>query len=482
MRVPMIGTFFVLLFTGMIGGAPAVPPAQPHLAGSTQSALFPVFDSDPGEFIGLSLTNTSLESSDVTLTWTSSDGTKTRTGRLTMLPGSQRVALVSEFLGVPADPTEGWLQIDSSVPGLLSYMTTGRDGLLDAPPPASTTSGTIILPHVAVDTGFLELASTDTTISLVNPGAAAAQAQAALIGLDGTVAGTLGISMPARGSHTFRVSEAFRNVLPPNQVGGRTFRGYMTVASDSDLAGWLQIETPLSRGVLRGSGMDEIISGNQMMAPHFAYGSPALYRSELNLINAGSAAAMIDMTAQDDLGRVIGQPASRTLGPGQALREDVLSLFKTLMVQVYPPPLISGYIRIRSANGVAVRVIGDVSITCGTYAAAALFPVGAPVSSSATLPFVISDSDYFTGYAIANVNELLTVQNDVTVELFDRDGHVVGTPRKVSLAPAARYTGLIEGKARGGYIRISGNGPFAVLGCIGSWNSSMLAPLWPAGI
>ncbi len=481
MRVPVIGTFLVLLFNGLIAGVPAVSPAQPQAFGSSQFALFPIFDSDPGEFIGLALTNTSAALNSVGITWTNSDGTSTRTGQMTLAPGAQRVALVREFLGIPDDPTEGWFRIESSVLGLMSYMTTGRDELLDAAEPASMTSGTIFLPHIAVDTGFLELASTDTRISLVNPGSAAAQAQAELIGLDGSVAGNLVITLPPQATRTFRVSESFRDALPPNQAGGKTFRGYMKVSSGSGLAGWLQIETPLSRCLLRGSGIEELVHERQALASQFAFGSSALYRSELNLVNVGSTSVMLDILAEDDSGRNIGQTVRRTLGPGQAMREDVLSLFKVVIPMVYPPPPISGYIRIRSVDGTNVPVMGDIRITSGTETAAMLSPIGAPVSSTAILPYVISDSVYFTGYAIANPNELLTVQNDITVELFDREGNLVGTPARISLSPAARYAGLIKEKVPGGYLRIRANGPFAVLGSIGSWSSTVLTPIWVVG-
>ncbi len=477
MRIPIVETFFLLLFNSMIAGAPVRLVPRPQAVNSARFGLFSVFEPGAGEFIGLSLTNTSVEINDVALTWTDSNGTSFRTEHLSLPPGSQRVALVRELLGTPVDPAEGWLRIDSSAPGLLSYMTAGLEGILDAAAPVSMTSGVIILPHVAVDTGFLELGHTDTRISLVNPGSEPASAQAELIGLDGLVAGNLAIVMPARGSRTLRLSESFRDVLPPNHAGGRTFRGYMRVTSESSLAAWLQIETPLSRKSLRGFGTEEIAPEREVFASHFVFGGPALYHSELNLINAGNASVTLDMVAQDDRGMSVGQQARRTLAPGQAIREDVLSLFKVVIAQVYPPPLLSGYIRIRSADGGTMRVIGDMNITSGADNAALLYPVRAAASSSAILPFVISDSDYFTGYAIANPNELLTVQNDLTIELFDRDGRSVGTPRKVSLSPAARFAGLIEEKAQGGYVKIRANGPFAVLGSIGAWSGSMMAPL-----
>jgi hypothetical protein len=124
-----------------------------------------------------------------------------------------------------------------------------------------------------------------------------------------------------------------------------------------------------------------------------------------------------------------------------------------------------------------VQAVGNIDITSGSNAAAMLYPIGAASSFNVILPFIIDNSDFFTGYAIANSNELLTVQTDITIELLDPDGQPVSPPRKVSLAPAARFVSLVEEKVRSGYIRITANGPIAVLGSIGSWSGNMLAPL-----
>jgi hypothetical protein len=473
----MVYSFILWLFSGTLAPAPARPPAWEQDAVASEVSLFPVFETDTGGFIGLSLINTSAARTAVTLTWTNSDGTITRTGSLSLPPGSQRVALLGEILNTPAEFTEGWIRIESSEPGLLSYMTTGRDGLLDATASVSQASTAIILPHVAVDTGFMELEYTDTRVELVNPGNAAARGLVELIGLDGRAAGSLPVSIPAHACRMILVSEAFRDVLPPNQMGGRRFRGHMKVTSDFDLAGWLQVETPLSRRLLRGCSMQEIVPERLAMVSHFAFGSPALYRSELNLINAGGSSVTLDMVAQDDRGLRIGEAAHRTLEPGQALREDVLTLFRVAVPAVYPPLYLAGYIRIRTLEGGTMRVVGDIDITSGTSTAAMLYPIEPASSSDATLPFVINNSELYTGYAIANANELLTVQTDIMIELLDPDGHAVRPPRSVSLSPAARFVSLIEEEVRSGYLRIRANGPVAVLGSIGSRTNSALAPL-----
>jgi hypothetical protein len=477
MIIPRLGTLIVLLFSGALAGAPARRTAQIPVVAGPQSGFFPVFGSDRGEFTGLSMTNNATAVNAVTVTWSDADGSRSLSGSLSLSPGFQRVALLREILGIPEDPPDGWVRIDSTEPGLLCYISSGRDGILDGSESASTLSTRIILPHVAVNTGFMELEYTDTLISLVNPGSAVANARTELIGLDGNAVGNLTIPVPARGSRSLMVSEAFRNALPANNVGGRAFAGYMRVSSDAGLSGWLRIDTPLSRRLLRGRGAEEIVPSPLLMASHFASGSASLYRSGLNCINAGNGPVTIELVAQDNRGGSVGQAVRRTLNPGEAIRDDVLSLFRVASVAIYPPPMIDGYIRIRAADGGTLQAVGDVAITCGNTSASMIYPIGEPFSSDATMPFVISDTDYFTGYAIANSNELLTVQTDVTVTLLDGNGRAIGYPRVISLSPSARFVSLIEEKVRGGYLRIHANGPFAVLGSIGTRNCSTLAQL-----
>ncbi len=476
MAIPKAWTIVLSVCISILGIIPLRASAQDSAVTAPPSSLLPVFGPGGDEFIGLSLVNTSAVKNEVTVTWTDSDGNDTWRANLTLDSGTQRVSLVKEIFGVAADPVQGWIRIDSSKPGLLSYMTSGREGILDGTESASLVSTRIFLPHVAVNTGFTELEHTETVISLINPGAASTNAQVELIGLEGSSVGNLVLPIPARSSRTLRVSESFRDTLPTNNAGGRTFRGYVKVSSDEGLAGWLRIDTPLSRRLLRGRGVEEIVPARLAMVSHFAAGSPSLYRSELNFINTGGSAVTLDLTAQDDYGRNLGT-ARRTLAPGEGFREDVLDLFEIVIPAVFPPPMVTGYIRMRAAHDGAFQGIGEIDITRDGNAASMLYPISTAFPSSLIMPFVINDSGYFTGWAIANPNELLTLQTDVTLELFDKGGRPVGSPRNMSLSPSARFVGLTDEKVRSGYLRIRANGPVAGLGSIGTQNGSTLATL-----
>ncbi len=468
-RILQFGAWLLCWLAAGIAPSPAVDPSL--------SLLFPVFDSGENQFVGLSLVNTGRTANEATVTWTNAEGTGIRTGSVSLLPGAQRALLVREILGLPREPRDGWIRIESAEPGLLAYLTSGTNGILDGTEPVSQPATAIFLEHIAVNTGFLELYHTDTLATFVNPGNAAANARLELIGMDGRTAGSLALSIPRSGSRTIRVSESFRDALPSNNLGGRTFDGSMKVLSDAGLASWLQVETPLSRRLLRGRAAEEVVPVSLALAGHFAAGSAPLYRSVLNLINPGDTPLDLELQALDDRGNGLGSIARRSLEPGGGIREDVLSLFRVVVPAVFPPPLITGHIRIRAAGGSAFQVIGDVDIHSAGNAAAMLCPITTAASLAWTLPFVVSNSDYFTGYAIANPNELLTVQTDVTVELLDAEGRLAAPPRTISLSPAARFVGLVDKEMQSGYLRIQSNLPVAVLGSIGTCSGTALASL-----
>src|SRR5262249_21015552 len=154
---------------------------------------------------------------------------------------------------------------------------TGMDGApapppLPIPPPTTLpppTPTTLILPHVSVNTGFTELDNTDTRVALINASFSPANITAQLFGTDGVLRGSVSLAFPF-GSRIVRVSEAFQNLLPNNGLGGKTFEGYVRLVSNTQIAAWQRIESPLTAGVLRGKSLDEIPTTSLATFPHFA--------------------------------------------------------------------------------------------------------------------------------------------------------------------------------------------------------------------
>jgi hypothetical protein len=437
-------------------------------AETSRVLLLPVPAPTVDGYSGLSLVNPAADANSVTVTWTSGDGRSSLLRRLTLAPGSQVVSLLHELLLTPEEPSDGWIRIDASEPGLVCYMTSGGALYLDGVEPVSSSAASLLLPHIDVNTGFVEIEHTETFVTLVNPGEDAANIQAELLCLDGREAGSVTIQVDPRGSRTLGISDVFRDALPENGAGGKIFTGYMKVAANAPIAAWLRIDTPLSRRMLSGRALEAIQPASLAIAPHFAYGSIVMYDSTLSLVNIGDAQSLLELRAQDERGTVLGSPVQLRLDPGQGIHEEILSFFKIATTASFPPGLVTGSIRITAVEGGAFRVAGDVDIHTRGPEAAMLSPIVTTLARDWVLPFVAARTGYFTGYAFANPNELLTMQTDVTVEVYDSQGRLAGLPTSVSLPPSARFAGLVREDLSAGYVRIRANGPIVPLGSIGT--------------
>jgi hypothetical protein len=105
-----------------------------------------------------------------------------------------------------------------------------------------------------------------------------------------------------------------------------------------------------------------------------------------------------------------------------------------------------------------------------------LYPIADAAATNWTIPFSSSAGDYFTGYAVANPNELLAVQTEVLVEVVNSAGAVVDRST-ISLAPRNRRSALVPPGLASGYLRFSSPLPFFVLGSIGTSDGRLLDQL-----
>ena len=444
--------------------------------------LFPLFDADAGGFTGVSIVNTDTESREFTVTATSADGATAQTGRLTLNAAGQRALLLTEILATAQVPAPGWVQIEPVASGCTSYITFGNGETLTGTEPArriqqAPQNTEIILSHISVNTGFTELNHMDTQIAVVNAGVLAGDVTAQLFGLDGASRGSTAIRVPGRGSRVVRASEVFQTLLPANNLGGKTFYGYVRLSSPLSVAAWQRIETPLSRSLLRGKYPEEIAATNLATIPHFVTG-PA-YVSFLNILNPGPTPLALELTALDDRGRRLVDAVQVTLAPGESRRESVLGFFRVPVIAIFPPPTITGYIRIRESQGRTFQILGDIEIVTmsgGGITAAMLYPITDTASTIWRTPFAVNAGGYFTGYAIANPNELLAVQTDIQVEVVSPDGAVVSRS-VVQLSPLEKRAALIPTGVSNGYLRFISNFAIHVMGSIGTNDVRMLDQL-----
>jgi hypothetical protein len=440
--------------------------------------LFPIFEAEADEFVGVSIVNTDTQTREFTVTATSPEGTNSKSSRLTLNAGSQHTALLKEILGTTTGFSSGWIRIDSALNACTSYVTSGTDqSLTGTEAMKAAPAALVILPHVSVNTGFAELNHIDTRIAVVNPSNASTEITARLIGLDGGLRGIFRFVIPASGSRVARVSEIFQSSLPNNNLGGKTFSGYVHLESSTPIAAWQRIETPLSRSLLRGRTLEEPQLTSEATIPHFAFGGG--YDSFINLVNMPSTPLSIEITAHDDKGQRLGDAVKIALIPGMALRASVPDLFRIPVIAIFPPTLIAGFIRIRESQGQRFQILGDVEIinsNGGPLSASMLIPVSDTASKAWMMPFAVSSAGYFTGYAIVNPNELLAVQTDVQVEVVNPDG-TLRNRSSIQLSPSNRVAAVLPTGVRSGYLRISSNLPIHVGGSIGTQDLRQLDQL-----
>ena len=438
-------------------------------------SFLPIFDAPDSEYIGLSFVNTAADSADVTVAVTESDGSGVQSGQITLKAGSQKALLIQEILDTESAPAAGWIQVDSTRSGMEIFAASGNGDFLGSAPPVTSLSSSLILPNIQVDTGFKELGATDTLVALVFPGSfLPATVTVALVGLDAVVAGSVTITMAARTSQVFRLSDVFRDFMPDNGVGGRTFEGYLTLTSTQGIAAWGRVETPLFRTTQVARATSAVEETTTTLGPYFVFGGG--YRAVLNLVNPTDQAVSLDIVGEDGDGGTLGEPATVTLSPGQGLRSGVQELLGVATVQTFPGPQFNGYIRIKEASGNPVRFVGNVdiySIGQGTFFASAMSYPLRGTARNWIVPFAMSGSDFYSGYAIANLNESLAVQTDVTIEVFSNSGALVGTTQ-VSLSPRRQHVAVVPEGLASGYLRITANMPVGLVAALGTRSGSIL--------
>jgi hypothetical protein len=440
----------------------------------TLQCFFPIFQFTASQFLGISIVNAEAQAQDYVLTPRNADGKPILDAHIPISPANMAAVPLPELASLAAS-SPGWLQVVSPAADCRTYMTIGDAGFLVGIEPASSTATTLIAPYVEINTGFTEQNHIDTSIAVVNPIASVANVAVQLFAADGSLKSTAALTVPAQGSTFARLSELFGSALPANSAGGRRFSGYVRLNSSTALAAWERIEGVLSQSVLRAKSVDEMPRTAEADIPHFAVGGS--YLSTLSILNPGSTTISLQLSAVNDSGSSVGERINVSLAPGEVLRDQVSSIFKFVTVASFPPPLITGSIRIRETSGQNFQLAGNVEISSlgpgGARESVLLSPISTAPQRSWIIPFGSSNGRYFTGYAIQNANEFLTVQTDVVVETVGNDGAIIDRAA-IQLSPLARTARLMAPAGRPAYFRITANFPVHVLGAIGTTDGRTL--------
>src|SRR5262245_59480046 len=206
----------------------------------TLQCFFPLFDSNG--ITGLAIVNNDTQQREYAISVASSEGTAVRTGNISLAAGNQQALLLRELAGTAPLPSPGSVRIASESSSCVDYLTNMAPAKLSATEAAASPSTSVLLPHVEVNTGFMELNYADTTVAIVNPGTVTANVTARLFGLDGVARGSTQLTLSPRGAKTVTVSEAFASFIPGNGAGGRTFQGYVRLTSDVGIVAWQRID------------------------------------------------------------------------------------------------------------------------------------------------------------------------------------------------------------------------------------------------
>jgi len=430
-------------------------------------SFLPLFDTGPNDYIGLSLVNSGNSAAVVDVSATDGDTGSVLGGQVTLASGEQRALLLEEILSGGVRPESGWIRMDAGGSSVDVVLVHGDPDRLTIAEPVSP-SMSLLVPDVRVDTGFRELGHTDTLVTIARPGGfLPAGVTAELVGLDGVSVGSVPITLGANRHVTLKVSETFRDVLPDNGAGGRSFEGYLRLSSGDGVVAWQRVETPLFSNVLDAQAVGE--TTDLYLAPFFVFGGG--YRSTLNLVNPTEETLTVELMAEDGSGSFVGEVVRRTLGPGEGIRSDVQDWFGVATIAVFPAPVVDGYIRIRDFQNQEISLVGNVEVATigqGTFTQSSMsYPIGPASQGPWVIPLALGGSTYYSGLAIANPNELLTVQTDITIEIVSSDG-TVGNTEQVSLSPRRQHTAVVPETFQSGYVRITSNMPVRIVGALGT--------------
>ena len=104
------------------------------------------------------------------------------------------------------------------------------------------------------------------------------------------------------------------------------------------------------------------------------------------------------------------------------------------------------------------------------------YPIGPASAGPRVIPLALGGSTYYSRLAIANPNELLAVQTDLTIKFVRVDGTVMEV-EEVSLFPKGQHTGVLSETFQSGYVRISSNMAIRIVGALGTQDLRLLEQL-----
>ncbi len=415
-------------------------------------------------FTGIAVAN--LENADATLTFTAFD----KTGRqltgpdirnpvsLPLAAGARLVQMDFEIFGdgVGIGGQSGWFRVDSTVSRTSGFflLFDGTLSLLDGAGAPSMGTRSFVLPDISGGDDFAELHA-------VNAGSEPAEVKLDSIDATGAVQGVTATRRIESGG---ALIEKLANLFP----GGLEDGNYLRVTAGREIVpALLWGGTGQYLKVLE--GQDAGLGAETLYAPQYAVGGT--WRSTLSVVNLDDQAGEVSFEFTDRSGETF-------------LRQRPIAARGKIFIgaqDFFVDPsagLRDGHVRIKGAGlNLAGNVVFGDSVRQDSATA---LPLVANLHYEMAFGQLVSDSNYYTGIALLNPNNMETI---ATLEIYDTRGTrlaaepilIAGNRSKALVLDAVPALDKID--LSSGYIRVKADQPIAGFALFATRTNSAIAAI-----
>ncbi|RPI21617.1 MAG: hypothetical protein EHM61_24320, partial [Acidobacteria bacterium] len=382
---------------------------------SQQSRLyFPLCRQAGGELTGFAISNSTDLSASLEARFLGSDGqliagAASNPTVQTLSSKRQAAQLLNEMFSLPAGAeASGWAEVLSNIPvsGFFQILGAGLDGGAAVSKPLLKFYFSRVLDG---PTAFRNLPAT-TSISIANPGKAAATVVLSLHNLPGVLVAERTFVIPGRGSTYGRLRDIFST--PTDFTSGYVVAD---VKMGEGLVGFACVRLGASAGgTLIGLNAAEPTAGDRLYSGQMASG-PGMF-SSFRILNASAALRKATLYPIDEHGQPLASEAVLDLPAGAATDVDAGQLFHFAAAN-----MVVGSFRIE-ADGPGL--LGDVLFgEPDSLTLAAALPLQDQGLRHAVFSQVANGMGLFTGLALYVPGAETAA---VTIEVYSADGHKTG--------------------------------------------------------
>ncbi len=266
--------------------------------------------------------------------------------------------------------------------------------------------------------------------------------------------------------------------LDLNSIAG----GYVNGSSDVALVTSENFGNALDSNVLQGQS---VIQQKTFDIAHFASGGG--YTTELNIVNQDSTvSANVTFTLYDNSGTQLANPLNVNVPKGGQLLTTIDQLFPTL-----GSALTTGYIQLDiepsfvGPFGSTATVAGSIRFSAADGSSSAALPLFIPGVTDYYYSQVAQNQGYYTGIAILNPST--TTKADVNLDVYSKDGELIGTYETL-ISPGRKISRLLyemipdsNGQV-GGYVHITSDQPVISFSLFGTSDGKLLSAIPPQSV